>query len=60
MYISTYLLSTLLQVKSVHYMYFAAGLFLSTGLVAAVVSLVTAPPRDYMVRRGWGSWGTPF
>ena len=41
-------------------MYFAAGLFLSTGLVAAVVSLVTAPPRDYMVRRGWGSWGTPF
>ena len=31
-------------------MYFAAGLFLSTGLVAAVVSLVTAPPRDYMVR----------
>ena len=46
--------------RSVHYMYFAAGLFLSTGLVAAVVSLVTAPPRDYMVRRGWGSWGTPF
>ena len=43
-------------------MYFAAGLFLSTGLVAAVVSLVTAPPRDYMVRRGavGGSWGTPF
>ena len=36
-------------VRSVHYMYFAAGLFLTTGLVGAVISLLTPPPRDYMV-----------
>ena len=32
-------------------MYFAAGLFLSTGLVGVVISLVSAPPRDYMLVR---------
>ena len=31
-------------------MYFAAGLFFSTGIVAAIVSLLTDPPRDYMVK----------
>ena len=36
-------------VRSVHYMYFAAGLFLTTGVVGAVISLLTPPPRDYMV-----------
>lgn len=36
-------------VASVHYMYFAAGLFLTTGLVTLIVSLCTDPPRDYMV-----------
>ena len=30
-------------------MYFAAGLFLTTGLLGVTVSLLTAPPRDYMV-----------
>ena len=38
-------------VASVHYMYFAAGLFLSTGLVTVVISLCTAPPRDYYIVR---------
>jgi len=38
-------------IASIHYMYFAAGLFLSTGIVAAVVSLLTSPPRDYMLVR---------
>ena len=32
-------------------MYFAAGLFVSTGLVGLVISLLTAPPRDYMLVR---------
>ena len=36
-------------VKDVHYMYFASGLFISTGVVAVAVSLLTSPPRDYMV-----------
>ena len=31
-------------------MYFAAGLFFSTGIVAAIVSLLTDPPREYMVK----------
>ena len=30
-------------------MYFAAGLFLTTGIVVVIVSLLTQPPRDYMV-----------
>jgi len=38
-------------VASVHYMYFAAGLFVTTGVVTLIVSLCTAPPRDYMVLR---------
>jgi len=38
-------------VSSIHYMYFAAGLFFSTGLVAAIISLLTQPPRDYMLVR---------
>merc|ERR1719154_448503 len=38
-------------IASVHYMYFAAGLFLSTGLVTILVSLLTSPPRDYMLVR---------
>ena len=38
-------------VASVHYMYFAAGLFLTTGLVTVVVSLCTDPPRDYNIVR---------
>ena len=40
---------TLVIPWQVHYMYFAAGLFLTTGLVGAVVSLLTQPPRDFMV-----------
>ena len=36
-------------VKHVHYMYFAAGLFITTGVVAIIISLYTSPPRDYMV-----------
>ena len=36
-------------VRGVHYMYFAAGLFISTGAVAIIISLITPPPRDYMV-----------
>ena len=36
-------------VSGLHYMYFAAGLFLASGLVGVVVSLSTQPPRDYMV-----------
>ena len=38
-------------VASVHYMYFAAGLFLTTGLVTVVVSLCTDPPREYNIVR---------
>ena len=38
-------------VAHVHYMYFAAGLFFSTGLVTVLVSLCTEPPREYLVRR---------
>ncbi|CAG5865679.1 unnamed protein product [Menidia menidia] len=34
----------------VHYMYFAAGLFWISGLVAVVVSLCTSPPDDERVR----------
>ena len=32
-------------------MYFAAGLFVSTGLVGVVISLLTDPPRDFMLVR---------
>ena len=38
-------------VASIHYMYFAAGLFLTTGLVTVVVSLCTDPPREYNIVR---------
>ena len=38
-------------VASVHYMYFAAGLFITTGVVTVVVSLCTDPPRDYNIVR---------
>ena len=38
-------------VASVHYMYFAAGLFITTGLVTIVVSLCTDPPREYNIVR---------
>merc|ERR1719315_397066 len=38
-------------IASIHYMYFAAGLFISTGAVAIIVSLCTDPPRDYMLVR---------
>ena len=38
-------------VAHVHYMYFAAGLFFSTGMVTVLVSLCTEPPREYLVRR---------
>ncbi|XP_035030827.1 sodium/myo-inositol cotransporter [Hippoglossus stenolepis] len=40
----------------VHYMYFAAGLFWISGLVAVVVSLCTAPPDEERVRTTtvWG------
>uniref|UniRef100_A0A1A8J239 Sodium/myo-inositol cotransporter n=2 Tax=Nothobranchius kuhntae TaxID=321403 RepID=A0A1A8J239_NOTKU len=34
----------------VHYMYFAAGLFWISGLVAVVVSLCTSPPSDEQIR----------
>ena len=30
-------------------MYFAAGLFITTGMVGVVISLLTPPPREYMV-----------
>ncbi|XP_044072454.1 sodium/myo-inositol cotransporter-like [Siniperca chuatsi] len=41
---------------SVHYMYFAAGLFWISGLVAVVVSLCTSPPDEEQVRTTtvWG------
>lgn len=40
----------------VHYMYFAAGLFWMSGLVAVIVSLCTAPPDEDQVRATtvWG------
>lgn len=40
----------------VHYMYFAAGLFWLSGLVAVVVSLCTSPPNDEQVHTTtiWG------
>ncbi|CAN9497676.1 unnamed protein product [Ophioblennius macclurei] len=40
----------------VHYMYFAAGLFWISGLVAVVVSLCTSPPDDDQIRTTtvWG------
>jgi len=38
-------------VSGLHYMYFAAGLFLASGLVGVLVSLSTQPPRDYMLVR---------
>jgi len=38
-------------IASIHYMYFAAGLFLTTGIVVVIVSLLTQPPRDYMLVR---------
>lgn len=43
-------------IVKVHYMYFAAGLFWISGLVAVVVSLCTAPPDDEQVRTTtvWG------
>lgn len=43
-------------ILKVHYMYFAAGLFWLSGLVAVVVSLCTAPPDDEQVRTTtiWG------
>lgn len=43
-------------IVSVHYMYFAAGLFWISGLVAVVVSLCTSPPDDEQVRTTtvWG------
>ncbi|XP_069569767.1 sodium/myo-inositol cotransporter [Brachyistius frenatus] len=41
---------------NVHYMYFAAGLFWLSGLVAVVVSLCTPPPEEEQVRTTtlWG------
>ncbi|CAJ1079516.1 sodium/myo-inositol cotransporter [Xyrichtys novacula] len=43
-------------IVKVHYMYFAAGLFWISGLVAVVVSLCTTPPDDEQVRTTtvWG------
>lgn len=43
-------------IVSVHYMYFAAGLFWISGLVAVVVSLCTSPPDEEQVRTTtvWG------
>lgn len=43
-------------ILKVHYMYFAAGLFWLSGLVAVVVSLCTAPPDDEQVHTTtiWG------
>lgn len=43
-------------IVKVHYMYFAAGLFWLSGLVAVVVSLCTAPPDDEQVHTTtiWG------
>jgi len=38
-------------IASIHYMYFAAGLFFTTGVVVVIVSLLTQPPRDYMLVR---------
>ncbi|KAM3607791.1 uncharacterized protein V6R79_014021 [Siganus canaliculatus] len=45
-----------LFIVNVHYMYFAAGLFWISGLVAVVVSLCTSPPDDEQVRTTtvWG------
>nr|XP_046260056.1 sodium/myo-inositol cotransporter [Scatophagus argus]XP_046260057.1 sodium/myo-inositol cotransporter [Scatophagus argus] len=43
-------------IVSVHYMYFAAGLFWISGFVAVVVSLCTSPPDEEQVRTTtvWG------
>ncbi|XP_030283608.1 sodium/myo-inositol cotransporter [Sparus aurata] len=43
-------------IVSVHYMYFAAGLFWISGLVAVVVSLCTSPPDEEQIRTTtvWG------
>lgn len=43
-------------IVDVHYMYFAAGLFWISGLVAVVVSLCTSPPDEEQVRTTtvWG------
>lgn len=43
-------------IVKVHYMYFAAGLFWISGLVAVVVSLCTSPPDEEQVRTTtvWG------
>lgn len=43
-------------IVDVHYMYFAAGLFWTSGLVAVVVSLCTSPPDEEQVRTTtvWG------
>lgn len=43
-------------IVNVHYMYFAAGLFWISGLVAVVVSLCTSPPTEEQVRTTtvWG------
>lgn len=43
-------------IVKVHYMYFAAGLFWLSGLVAVVVSLCTAPPDDEQIHTTtiWG------
>ncbi|XP_059198907.1 sodium/myo-inositol cotransporter [Centropristis striata] len=43
-------------IVKVHYMYFAAGLFWISGLVAVVVSLLTSPPDEERVRTTtfWG------
>lgn len=43
-------------IVSIHYMYFAAGLFWISGLVAVVVSLCTSPPDEEQIRTTtvWG------
>lgn len=43
-------------IVNVHYMYFAAGLFWTSGLVAVVVSICTSPPDEEQVRTTtvWG------
>uniref|UniRef100_A0A803TMW8 Sodium/myo-inositol cotransporter n=1 Tax=Anolis carolinensis TaxID=28377 RepID=A0A803TMW8_ANOCA len=39
-----------LFIKSVHYMYFATGLFWITGIVAVIVSFLTPPPSKEQIR----------
>ena len=37
-------------IGQIHYMYFAAFLFWMTGIVCAVITLLTPPDPEYMVR----------